>query len=253
MADEWAVRGKKGPAISGATQTGLAVVESPVMTDTDTKGRTHRYRSQADDTGETLLSNRWNRVRYRLWAPLYDAVARPLEGGRQRAIEGLDLQPGDRVLLLGSGTGADLEYFPPDVSVTAIDLTPAMVRRTEARAETLPIGLDARVGDAQSLSVPDDSFDAVVLHLILTVVSDPDAVLAEAERVLDPDGRVSIFDKFVPSGTSPSLARRALNPVARLLFSDLTRGLDLGGTGLTIESRASALGGLYTVAVAQPS
>jgi ubiquinone/menaquinone biosynthesis C-methylase UbiE len=114
--------------------------------------------------------------------------------------------------------------------------------------------VDARVGDAHHLDFDDGAFDAVLLHLILTVVPDPDAVAAEAARVLAADGRVSIYDKFVPPGKPPSLQRRALNPLARFLFSDLTRRLEpmIEGTGLTLGRRDSFLGGLYTVTVARP-
>ena len=47
------------------------------------------------------LTNRWNRVRYRLYAPIYDVVAWPLERGRKRAIERLDPDPDSRILILG--------------------------------------------------------------------------------------------------------------------------------------------------------
>ena len=195
----------------------------------------------------------WNRTRYQLYAPIYDVVARPLEAGRRRAIERLDLEPGDRVLIVGCGTGADLTSLPDGVEGTAIDTAPAMVRRTRRRAEALGRDVDARVGDAQALPFEENSFDAVLLHLIVSVVPEPQAVVEEAARVLAPDGRVSIYDKFVPEGTKPSLLRRALNPVARFLFSDLTRELGplLERAGLKEEeARESELGGLYTIAVA---
>lgn len=200
-------------------------------------------------------SNRWNRIRYRLYAPVYDLVARPLEGGRRRAIERLDLEPGDRVLCLGCGTGTDLEYLPPDVSVTAVDLTPSMVERTRARAESLDVEVDARIGDAQSLSLPDETFDAVTLHLVLSVVPDPEAVAAETARVLAPEGRVSIYDKFVAEDSIPSLLRRGVNPFARVFFSDTTRSLEplFADTDLHIDDRESFLGGIYTVTTATPS
>lgn len=200
-------------------------------------------------------TNWWNRTRYRLYAPIYDTVARPLERGRRRAIDRLDPRPSDRILLVGCGTGTDLDYLPDEAAVTAIDLTPAMVRRTEERAEALhrPVGLV--VGDAQALPFDDDAFDAVLLHLVLSVVPDPEAVVEETTRVLSPDGRVSIYDKFGPEESDPSLARRVANPVARLLFADLNRPLEpmVAGTPLDVARRESFLGGLYTVTVARPS
>lgn len=79
-----------------------------------------------------------------------------------------------------------------------------------------------------------------------SVVTDPDAVVAETERVLAPDGRVSVYDKFPPEGKSPGLVRRAFNPLARVLFSDPTRQLGpmLDGTGLDVIKREWVLGAL---------
>ncbi|MFC4449059.1 class I SAM-dependent methyltransferase [Halorussus aquaticus] len=200
-------------------------------------------------------TNRWNRTRYRLYAPIYDIVARPLERGRRRAIARLDPRPSDRILLVGCGTGMDLDYLPEEAAVTAVDLTPTMVRRTEARAEALDRTVGLAVGDAHTLPFEDDAFDAVLLHLVLSVVPDPEAVVEETTRVLSPDGRVSIYDKFAPADADPSLARRVANPVARLLFADLNRPLEpmVAGTPLDVARRESFLGGLYTATVARPS
>lgn len=196
----------------------------------------------------------WGRARWRLYAPVYDVVARPLERGRERAIDRLDLEPGDDVLIVGSGTGLDLRYLPEGVSVTAIDLVGTMVARTAARGEALGLDVDARVGDAHDLAFEDDAFDAVLLHLVLSVVPDPAAAVAETERVLAPDGRVSVYDKFVPDDEAPSLLRRAVNPVARRLFSDVMSKLGplVADSGLTIEEREWRVGGFYSVATLRP-
>ena len=199
------------------------------------------------------LTGWWNRTRYRLYAPIYDRIARPLERARQRAIDQVGPEPGDRILLLGCGPGPDLRCLPAGTRITAVDSAPEMVRRAARRAGELGHEVDARVGDARDLDLQDDAFDVVLLHLILSVVRDPRAVATETSRVLGPGGRVSILDKFVPEGEEPSLLRRILNPAARLLFSDLTRRLGpiLAGTGLRAQRREPALGGLYTIAVAR--
>lgn len=202
-----------------------------------------------------VLTNRWNRVRYRLYAPVYDVSARPLERGRKRAIQRLDPDPEDSILILGAGTGADIEYLPETASVTAVDLTPAMVRRTAARGTEREGDVTAGVADAHSLPFEDDSFDAVLLHLVLSVVPDPAAAVAETDRVLASDGRVSIYDKFSPPDGEPGIARRIANPVARLLFADLNRPLEpmVAETSLGVGERDPFLGGLYSVAIARPT
>jgi len=200
------------------------------------------------------LAGWWRRARWRLYAPVYDRLASPFERGRRRAIERLSPTPGDRILLVGCGTGLDLEHMSDGTLITAIDIVPENVRRTAERADALGFDIETRVADAEDLPFADGSFDAVALHLLLAVVPDPEAVLAETARVLTSDGRVSVFDKFVPEGTTPSLGRRAVNPVARLLFSDVTRKLEpmVAGTSLTVGTREWVLGGFYSVATLEP-
>jgi len=221
------------------------------ITPVENSSRTGLERSGSD----VKQTDRLNRFRYRLYAPIYNVVAQPLESGRRRAIERLDLGDDDRILILGSGPGVDLEYLPDGASITAVDIAPAMVRRTAARADRLGLDVDARVGDAKSLSFEDGTFDAVLLHLVLSVVPDPEAVVAEAARVLSPDGRVSIYDKFIPEDEVASLPRRILNPLTRILFSDINRQLEpmLSGTDVEFGHREAFLGGLYTVTVARPT
>lgn len=179
-------------------------------------------------------------------------VAQPLERGRQRAIDRLDPDHDDRILIVGCGPGMDLDYLPDGSTVVAIDLTPTMVRRTKDRADILDRKVTVGIADAQTLPFADDSFDAIILHLVLSVVPDPQAVAAEAERVLVPNGHVSVYDKFSPADDEPSRIRRLANPLARFLFADLNRPLELmfADTSLTFEQRETFLGGLYTVITA---
>lgn len=201
------------------------------------------------------VTNRWNRIRYRLYAPIYESLARPLEGGRKRAIERLDPSPDDRILIVGSGTGMDLDYLPESAAVTAVDLTPTMVRRTATHSAATHRDVSVGIADAHTLPFADDTFDAVLLHLVLSVVPDPSAVVTETERVLASDGRVSLYDKFSPAAGAPALPRRIANPLARILFADLNRPLEpmLTGTSLRCGEREHFLGGLYTVTIARPT
>ena len=200
----------------------------------------------------TAPSNSWNRFRYTLWAPGYNILAGYFRRKRRRSFELLGLSAGERVLLVGAGTGLDLDFVPPEVAVTAVDLTPAMLERLRRRARDLGRSVDARIMDAQALELPDASFDAVVLHLIVAVVSDPSRCLAEAARVLRPGGRAAILDKFVSDRGRPPLILRVVDPLARFLATSVTRKLGplIEGSGLRIvHEEAAGLGGLFKIAI----
>ena len=170
-----------------------------------------------------MPSNAYLRRLYSVYAPIYDlAVARAFAPARRQALDHLSLRRGQRVLIVGAGTGLDLTHLPGGVSVTLLDLTPAMLARARRRATQ--VGLDATVveGSADALPFADASFDAVVLHFILAVVPDPAAALREAARVLVPGGRMSILDKMASDDGPLSVGRRALNVVSPWLATDVT-------------------------------
>jgi len=84
---------------------------------------------------------------------------------------------------------------------------------------------------------------------------EPEKVAQEAARILKPTGRVSIFDKFVPEGERASFLRRAVNPLARLVFAAPNRSLErmLSDTERHIGAREPFMAGIYTVTIARPS
>ena len=195
----------------------------------------------------------WNRLRYTLWAPAYDAIAGAagFAEARAQSINRLQLGTGDRLLIVGAGTGLDLEYIPAGVDITAIDVTPAMLHRLEDRAARAGRSVSARVMDARELAFPDAHFDGVIMHLILAVMPQPERGLAEAVRVLKPGGRIAVFDKFLRNDERPSLKRRLGNVIAKPLFSDMNRRLGplVSTTQLAVEhDQPVAFGGMYRIA-----
>lgn len=195
-----------------------------------------------------------DRVRYTLYVPIYDPIVRRLDAGRRQSLALADLQPGERVLIPGCGTGLDFEHLPDGVDVVAGDVAPGMVRAARDRAERIGLGAEIRTLDAHRLDLPDASFDVVLLHLLLAVVPDPEAAIRETARVLRPGGRVAVFDKFLPDGEQPSLSRRLAAVVARVVATDLNRQLGplLDLAGLEVEHRQPALfGGLFEAALAR--
>jgi SAM-dependent methyltransferase len=120
-------------------------------------------------------------------AESFAGVANPFSLGR--------LEPGERVLDLGSGAGTDslvaALQVGPEGTVTGIDMTPAMLEKARAGAATLGLENPTFVeGEAERLPFPDASFDVVVMSFGLLHLAHPDQALAEAHRVLRPGGRI---------------------------------------------------------------
>ncbi len=199
------------------------------------------------------MTNNWNRFVYHLWAPVYDVtVSHFFMPGRRRALAVLALQPGERVLLVGVGTGSDLPLLPEGVEATGIDLSPDMLAKAGRKLPLSRARVQLIQGDAQVLLVDEASFDAVILNLILSVVPDGRACLQAGLQALKPGGRAVVFDKFQPDNEELSLVRKGLNFFSTLLGTDITRrfgDLMCDCPCRVIRDEPSLLGGMYRVIV----
>ncbi|MDQ3185561.1 MAG: class I SAM-dependent methyltransferase, partial [Pseudomonadota bacterium] len=156
---------------------------------------------------------------YTIIAPLYDALLAAAGTGVRAVSLGQLPQQGDLdILLSGIGSGLDLPYLPPCHGYVGLDLTAAMLSRAKLRIGSLRLNLIQ--GNSMSLPFADESFDHVVLHLILAVVPDATACLRETARVLKPGGSVLILDKFLKPGET-ALIRRTLNVLSRHVVTRL--------------------------------
>ena len=149
---------------------------------------------------------------YNRMGPLYDAIIGPVSSrARERAIDSLGLKPDGNLLLVGAGSGLDLPHLPRDTRGIGVDLSGGMLRR--ARARRAGIGMpnfELREMDAQDLKLPDATFDAVLLPLLVSVAPDGPRALGEAARVARPGARVVVLDHFWPEERPRSATARAV-------------------------------------------
>jgi phosphatidylethanolamine/phosphatidyl-N-methylethanolamine N-methyltransferase len=192
------------------------------------------------------------RSAYSVWALGYDALfGAATDGARARSLELLAPRPGERVLLVGVGTGLDLPHLPRHAAVRAVDLTPAMLRRARRRAARLGLPVALAQASAAALPFADGECDAVILHLILAVVPDPAAALREVARVLRPGGRAVVWDKMLAEGRRPSLLRRAAHALSHrhvtgFLF-DLDAALRAAPALRIVHREASIFRGMWQI------
>ncbi|MCA9109598.1 MAG: methyltransferase domain-containing protein [Planctomycetaceae bacterium] len=165
------------------------------------------------------------------------------------AIEHLLLQSGDRLLIIGIGTGADLPLLPEKVGVIGIDLSPAMLRQARKKTVRTSAEVQLIVADAANLPLKTGKFDRVLLALILSVIPDPQACLAEVTRVTSPDCKIVVLDKFLHR-ENPTFLRRLANVVIRLFGTDINRKLEsmlVGSPFVIVSRKPAAFGRAYEV------
>jgi ubiquinone/menaquinone biosynthesis C-methylase UbiE len=141
-------------------------------------------------------------------------------------MELIDVKPGQKVLIIGAGTGMDIDYMPPGCEIIATDITPAMLKLTKKRNKKLKHNIKAMLMDGQNLEFPENTFDKVLLHMILTVIPDPVKTIQEAERVVKKGGKISVLDKFVPKNKKPSAVRKFFNLFTNVLFSNIAMNFE---------------------------
>jgi ubiquinone/menaquinone biosynthesis C-methylase UbiE len=124
----------------------------------------------------------------------------PIVAQRAWTRSALALKPGERGLEIGCGVGflacEMAREVSPDGRIACIDNSPAMIAAARARAEREGVAerMQFSLGDAVQLVFPSASFDFVVAVQVYLYVSEIERALAEAARVLRPDGRMVIVD-----------------------------------------------------------
>jgi ubiquinone/menaquinone biosynthesis C-methylase UbiE len=83
--------------------------------------------------------------------------------------------------------------------VTGIDYVPKLIERAERRAAADGLAIDFRVGDAQELPLPDDSFDVVLSVFGVMFAPDQERTAGELVRVCRPGGRIGLAN-HIPEG-----------------------------------------------------
>jgi ubiquinone/menaquinone biosynthesis C-methylase UbiE/predicted ester cyclase len=124
------------------------------------------------------------------------------------------------VLELAAGTARNLPFYSDDVALTGIELSPEMAALGEKRAQDLGREIDMRVGDAEALPFPDQSFDTVVCTYGLCTIPDDAAAIREAKRVLRAGGKIVLAEHVRSPNPVIRTIQRLLEPFAHRFGGD---------------------------------
>ena len=135
-----------------------------------------------------------------------------------------------RVLEFGIGAGHNLPHYQADRvdKVVGIDPCSKSWDLAAERADQANVNVEFIQGSAEDIPLESGSFDSVLITFTLCTVPNPDAALAEARRMLKPDGTLVFCEHGIAPDESVAKWQRRVNPVWKRLF---------GGCHITRDTR----------------
>jgi len=165
-----------------------------------------------------------------------DAVAASLGCGVPTAVA--DLHPGEVVLDLGSGAGADVlisaSRVAPGGRAIGLDMTDEMLELARRNAAAAGVdNVEFLKGYLEDIPLPDASIDVVISNCVINLAADKNVVLAEAARVLRLGGRLAfsdvIADEDMDEATRADMAEWTGCIAGALTDAEFTRALATAG------------------------
>lgn len=144
-----------------------------------------------------LEQTQFTKKRYNVTSVIYNLMEWPVEQlwykkWRQKLWEQIH---GPKVLEIGVGTGKNIPYYPDNIQLTGIDLSPGMLKRAKGLLkEKQKNHVILKEMDAQDMDFPDNHFDEVVATFVFCSVPDPVRGLQEVLRVTKPGGRLHLLE-----------------------------------------------------------
>jgi ubiquinone/menaquinone biosynthesis C-methylase UbiE len=157
---------------------------------------------------------------------------------RRRLLAGLS----GRVVEVGAGNGLNFPHYPTTVTeIVAVEPDDLLRAAAERAAAGAPVRVVVVPGHADALPYDEDSFDAVVMSLVLCSVPDQRVTLVEARRVLRPGGELRFFEHVRSPGPVRGILQDLITPLWRLFAGgcrpnrETARAISAGG--LVIEEQ----------------
>ena len=122
-----------------------------------------------------------------------------------------------KILYVGMGTGLEIVNFPANLDITAVDLSYAMLNRSQQRVENYPGKIHRCQMDAELTAFKDNSFDTVLTVCVLCSVKQPVNCLQELKRVLKPDGELVMFEHVLSKNPVYGLILKTMSNITEYL------------------------------------
>jgi phosphatidylethanolamine/phosphatidyl-N-methylethanolamine N-methyltransferase len=152
---------------------------------------------------------------YSNYAGVYDRIfGRVFQASREAVVRRLQIEPGERVLEVGVGTGLCLPLYPRECRITAIDLSQAMLDKAAERVQEQGLAnVKLLRMDAGEMTFPDDAFDIVIAAYVVTAVPDYRKLMSEMIRVSRPGGRLIMLNHFTQASPIVAAVEKAISPI----------------------------------------
>jgi phosphatidylethanolamine/phosphatidyl-N-methylethanolamine N-methyltransferase len=157
-----------------------------------------------------------------------------------RAITHMNIKPGETVLDVGIGTGGSMPFYPKHAKVMGVDLSGGMLREARKKIEDKPYeNITVFQGNALELPFEDSSFDHLFISHVISVVSQPELLVREAQRVAKEGAKIVILNHFLSTNRFFAQLEKWANPICQKIGwrSDLALADLVAKTQIEIDYR----------------
>lgn len=184
------------------------------------------------------MQTSWTSRCYDVWAFFYDKTFGALVHKRHlAAMRHLRAKPGAFVLDLGVGTGMTLPEYPDHITVVGADLSSGMLAKAMDKKRQKQLDHVTLIqADAMHPPLAEQAFDHIMIAHTISVVQEPNKLLAWAERLVKPGGTIVLLNHFHSHNRLVGWCETVLNPLFLKIGwkSDLALEDCLTGTSLNV-------------------
>jgi len=117
------------------------------------------------------------------------------------------------ILELAVGAGANFPYYPPEVQVTAVDISPKMLDFAQKAAREENVQANFILHDMETLEFPENSFDSIVSTLSFCGYDNPVRMFNQLNLWCKPGGTILLMEHGISMNPILAGAQKLLNPV----------------------------------------